>query len=338
MRITPVLAGAACLALVASPALAWTNEDHEIFDLVSALEAAEGKGTTFYSFLNTTKSASEKDLARAYRKRSLELHPDKNPDDKKIADRFARLGVINTILKDGEKRKRYDFFYDNGVPKWRGTGYYYSRYRPGLGSVVAGLLVFSCFVQYLFQYLTARLQKVRIDQFRQQALEAAWGPTKKPLSGKKKLKVKLSEQGDPLGIPGVNGGKALAPNSVVEMAVEGDQVYILENRREVLLTEDNIAKPALKSTWLPKQVFKLLPASFSASSATAAAANKRPKKVYKKPTVGGVTSGEEEGGATSDDATSGGEGKPRPKGTGIEGMGKIGGRRRKTIPRPKAAN
>lgn len=29
--------------------------------------------------------------------------------------------------------KRYDFFYKNGVPKWRGTGYYYSRFRPGLG-------------------------------------------------------------------------------------------------------------------------------------------------------------------------------------------------------------
>lgn len=29
--------------------------------------------------------------------------------------------------------RSYDFFYKNGVPKWRGTGYYYSRFRPGLG-------------------------------------------------------------------------------------------------------------------------------------------------------------------------------------------------------------
>ena len=27
----------------------------------------------------------------------------------------------------------YDFFYKNGVPVWRGTVYYYSRFRPGLG-------------------------------------------------------------------------------------------------------------------------------------------------------------------------------------------------------------
>jgi curved DNA-binding protein CbpA len=46
--------------------------------------------------------------------------PDKNPNDKKIEDRFARLGLITNILRDAEKRKRYDFFYENGVPKWRG--------------------------------------------------------------------------------------------------------------------------------------------------------------------------------------------------------------------------
>lgn len=42
------LADLACAATyVGHSALAWTAEDHEIFDLVSALEAAEGKGTNF---------------------------------------------------------------------------------------------------------------------------------------------------------------------------------------------------------------------------------------------------------------------------------------------------
>ncbi|BGP13376.1 hypothetical protein JCM10213_005781 [Rhodosporidiobolus nylandii] len=333
MKLSPIVAGAATLALVASPALAWTNEDHEIFDIVSALEKAEGKGTTFYTFMNTTKSATEKDLAKAYRKRSLELHPDKNPNDKKVADRFARLGVINTILKDSEKRKRYDHFHDNGVPKWRGTGYYYSRYRPGLGGVLGGLVVFSCFVQYLFLYLQWRMQKMRIVAFRTQALEAAWGPTKKPLAGRKKLKVKLSEQGDPLGMPGINGGKPTGPGSVVEMVVEGEDVFIVENRKENLLTEETAVRPTFKSTWLPAQIYKRLPASVTESKA------KKPAKKYRKPTpaqLSAATSGEESG-ATSDDATSGGEGKPRPQGKGIEGMGKVGGRRRKTVPRPSSA-
>jgi hypothetical protein len=81
---------------------------------------------------------------------SLHDSPDKNPNVKGIHERFARLGVIATILRNKEGRQRcvdrfnssfvydtrrfrYDFFYKNGVPKWRGTGYYYSRFRPGLG-------------------------------------------------------------------------------------------------------------------------------------------------------------------------------------------------------------
>jgi DnaJ family protein C protein 1 len=64
---------------------------------------------------------------------TLPLSPDKNLGVKNIEERFARLGVVGTILRNPESRKRYDFFYKNGVPKWRGTGYYYARFRPGVG-------------------------------------------------------------------------------------------------------------------------------------------------------------------------------------------------------------
>jgi DnaJ family protein C protein 1 len=49
------------------------HRDHEIFDLVSALETAEGKGTSFYSFLNVTPSATLDQINKAYRKRSMVL-------------------------------------------------------------------------------------------------------------------------------------------------------------------------------------------------------------------------------------------------------------------------
>ena len=39
----------------------------------------------------------------------------------------------NVIELPNAVTRSYDFFYKNGVPKWRGTGYYYSRFRPGLG-------------------------------------------------------------------------------------------------------------------------------------------------------------------------------------------------------------
>lgn len=81
-------------------------------------------------------SASLEQLFRLARVTSS-CSPDKNPNDKTIHERFARLGVISTILRNKESRDRYDFFYKNGVPKWRGTGYYYSRFRPGLGVSVS---------------------------------------------------------------------------------------------------------------------------------------------------------------------------------------------------------
>ncbi|POY70741.1 hypothetical protein BMF94_6151 [Rhodotorula taiwanensis] len=336
MRVLRLLAGAAVFALAAAPALAWTNEDHEIFDIVSALESAEGKGTTFYSFLNTTKQADDKAIAKAYRKRSLELHPDKNPNDKKIQDRFARLGVIANILKDAEKRKRYDHFYDNGVPKWRGTGYYYSRYRPGLGAVLAGLTVFSCFVHYIFLYLTFRVAKLRIGQFRIQALEAAWGPTKKPLAGRKRLKVKTAEQGDPLGMPGVNDGRPIAAGATIEMVVEGEKVYIVENRKENLLTEDLAVKPSVKDTWLPKLVMERL--GYLPASKTKA---KRAKRAVTSTTDDSASSsgGEGEASATgSGTATPTRAAKVKGPGKGVEGQGKIGGRRRKTVPARPASS
>jgi DnaJ-class molecular chaperone len=74
--------------------LAWTKEDYEIFDLVSELEqhegelkrqnlgswcsfAALGAGTTFYSLLGISPSASAAELSKAYKKLSVKLHPDK---------------------------------------------------------------------------------------------------------------------------------------------------------------------------------------------------------------------------------------------------------------------
>ncbi|GAA5924626.1 J domain-containing protein [Sporobolomyces koalae] len=331
MKLVPFVATCVAVAVLAQPALAWTNEDHELFDIVSALESAEGKGTNFYSFLNTTKSATEKEINKAYRKRSLELHPDKNPNNKKVADRFARLGLITNILRDAEKRKRYDFFYENGVPKWRGTGYYYSRYRPGLGSVVTGLFIFSLFIQYLFLYLTARVQKMRITAFRTQALEAAWGPTKEPQPGKKKLKVKTGDQGDPLGLPGVNGGKPIGAGSTIEMMIEGNDVYIVENRKETLLTEDLAVKPTWQDTWLPAYIIPRYLPSLANKRSTH---KKRKTLVAKKPPPGfNATSGSSSGEDDQDDATKKVK-KDKGPGRGVIGDGKVGGRRRKTIPRP----
>ncbi|WVQ93271.1 hypothetical protein IAU59_000337 [Kwoniella sp. CBS 9459] len=158
---------------LAATALAWSNEDYEIFDIVSALEAAEGKGTDFYNHIGVDPSASSGEISKAYRKKSLELHPDKNPGVKDIQERFARLGVITQILRSPEKRERYNFFHKNGVPRWRGTGYYYSRYRPTLSHTLAFLVVLTSAFHYMVLRMNYTKHQRRIEYFVNAARSAA---------------------------------------------------------------------------------------------------------------------------------------------------------------------
>ncbi|CCM01606.1 uncharacterized protein FIBRA_03666 [Fibroporia radiculosa] len=239
-------------ALVVAVA-AWTKEDHEIFDLVSAVQAAEGKDTTFYSWLGVSSTASTSEIAKAYRKKSIQMHPDKNPGVKNAQDRFARLGVISKILRAPESRERYDFFYKNGVPKWRGTGYYYSRFRPGLGTVFVFLTILSSALQYLVQRMNYKRDLARIEQIIGEARSAAWGSKMTPTSeGQRKVKVNLG------------GGRRLDENGnlvggkMVDMIVEGNDVYILEPDGSLLpVDSDTAVPPSIRRTWFAALVAAL---------------------------------------------------------------------------------
>ncbi len=92
------------------------------------------------------------------------------------AKRFERLGVINKILRDN-RRDRYDHFLTNGFPKWRGTGYFYERFRPGLGSVVAFLLLLTALIQRVVLETNYRRDAGRMSKMRRSAQLVAWGPS-----------------------------------------------------------------------------------------------------------------------------------------------------------------
>ncbi|KAH9943460.1 DnaJ-domain-containing protein [Epithele typhae] len=232
------------LAVLVTTALAWTKEDHEIFDLVSALEAAEGKGTTFYSWLDIAHTSSTSEISKAYRKKSLQLHPDKNKGVKNAHERFARLGVVAAILRNGEKRERYDFFYKNGVPVWRGTGYYYSRFRPGLGTVAVFLIITTSGVQYVVQKLNYNRDLKRIDWIIEQARTAAWGSKMSPQDGQRKVKVNLG------GHPRMDQDGNYVPGRMVDMVVEGGDVYMLEKDGSMLPVDyDSAVAPSMGGTW-----------------------------------------------------------------------------------------
>lgn len=61
-----------------------------------------------YSILGLPRSASEKDIKSAYRKLAKELHPDKNKDNPKAAERFSEAARAYEVLSDKDKRARFD--------------------------------------------------------------------------------------------------------------------------------------------------------------------------------------------------------------------------------------
>ncbi|MFC0589756.1 DnaJ C-terminal domain-containing protein [Novosphingobium aquiterrae] len=61
-----------------------------------------------YSILGVARSASEKDIKSAYRKLAKELHPDRNADNPKAAERFAEVTGAYDLLSDKDKRARFD--------------------------------------------------------------------------------------------------------------------------------------------------------------------------------------------------------------------------------------
>ncbi|KAI5358524.1 Putative DnaJ domain, Chaperone J-domain superfamily [Septoria linicola] len=200
---------AAFVAVVA----AWSKEDHEIFRLNDEVQKSEGANATFYSFLAIKPNAGPDEINKAYRKLSRTLHPDKargswianynkptpvktkagakptvhvqkdkKPSqseikkfNKEASARFERLSLVTNVLR-GAERDRYDHFLKNGFPAWRGTGYYYERFRPGLGSVLFGLFIFiGGAVHYAALYLSHRRQKEFVERYIKHARRMAWG-------------------------------------------------------------------------------------------------------------------------------------------------------------------
>ena len=61
-----------------------------------------------YSTLGVARSASEKDIKSAYRKLAKELHPDRNKDNPKAAEKFSDVTKAYDLLSDKDKRARFD--------------------------------------------------------------------------------------------------------------------------------------------------------------------------------------------------------------------------------------
>uniref|UniRef100_A0A023GEB7 Putative dnaj hsp40 protein n=1 Tax=Amblyomma triste TaxID=251400 RepID=A0A023GEB7_AMBTT len=137
---------------------AWTQEDLELFDVV------EDVNENFYTFLGLSPDVDTAGIKKAYRKLSLQYHPDKNKEEGS-EEKFRKIVAVVEILKDEEKRKKYDAVLENGLPDWRQPVYYYRRVRKmGIAELLFFLVVLLTLGQHILSWAAYWERKFELEE------------------------------------------------------------------------------------------------------------------------------------------------------------------------------
>ncbi|KAI8979215.1 hypothetical protein BDF20DRAFT_487710 [Mycotypha africana] len=85
-----------------------SNREYQNLLRKAELELKKSQRKDYYKILGLSKSATDSEIKKAYRKLALQYHPDKNDGDAKAEARFKEVGEAYAILSDPEKKARYD--------------------------------------------------------------------------------------------------------------------------------------------------------------------------------------------------------------------------------------
>jgi DnaJ-class molecular chaperone len=65
-----------------------------------------------YEVLGVPRSATPEEIKKAYRKATIEWHPDKHPNNKDVEEKFKQIVLAYEVLRDPEKKGAYDLGFD----------------------------------------------------------------------------------------------------------------------------------------------------------------------------------------------------------------------------------
>ncbi|MEI2750701.1 MAG: molecular chaperone DnaJ [Ferruginibacter sp.] len=78
----------------------------------------------YYEVLGVSKTASQEEIKKAYRKVAMQFHPDRNPGDKAAEEKFKEAAEAYEVLNDADKKAQYDRFGHNAFGPGRSGGGY----------------------------------------------------------------------------------------------------------------------------------------------------------------------------------------------------------------------
>jgi curved DNA-binding protein len=191
----------------------------------------------YYKILGVDRKASAEEIKRAYRKLAMQVHPDRNPGDKRAEERFKEINEAYQVLSDSQKRSRYDQLGEsysqwqrNGAPgnfDWGQWSAQQGAQEVGFDDLFGGEGAFSDFFRSIFGGMgmgeTPR-GRTRTAQSLQQPVaislrEAFSGTTRQLQIGNRRVEVRLpagARTGTRVRVPlGGQGGEVLL---VIEVA------------------------------------------------------------------------------------------------------------------------